>query len=278
MTGRTRSWSQTLHDIDAMKVAMQNEEEVIIAGDWHNDITWLMNVFPRARRASPASRTLLHLGDIEIGGHGDTHRAAVLNFIDERCRGNGIDRVLVTPGNHDNWDRITQKRAWRLGLPAPLSEYVWVLPRGYRFTIGDKTFMSFGGAASVQSVVDEGKNWWPAEVAPNDEYEAAGAAGFADVMLTHEAINGGPDRIEDIIHGKANGRWFPERLEASERSRALTTALFDAVRPGLLLHGHMHARGEKTLPDGRRIIALADNRTAGNVGILDVETLAWRWA
>ncbi len=278
MTGLSRSWSKTLLDVDVMNEAMGTEREVIIAGDWHNDMTWLMNVFPRARSASPVARTILHLGDIEIGDEGDTFRASVLNFLDERCRGNGIERILVTPGNHDNWDRITTKKAWGLGLPVPLSEFVWVLPRGYRFQLNDKTFMSFGGAASVHEPLEHGRNWWPAEVGSDGEFETAGAAGFAHVMLTHEAINGGPDRIEDIIHGKANQRWLPERLDASRRSRCLTTSLFETVHPDMLFHGHMHASGTKTLGDGRRIVALADNRTVGNIGILDTSSLTWRWA
>lgn len=278
MTRRTRSWSQTLRDIDVMNAAMANESEVIIAGDWHNDTTWLMNVFPRARKASPDARTILHLGDVEIGGESDTLRASMLNFIDARCRGNGFDRVLVTPGNHDNWDRITQKKAWQHGLPAQLSEYVWVLPRGYRLTVAGRIFLSFGGAASVQDSLVRGSNWWPEELATTEEFQRAAAAGFADVILAHEAVDGGPDRIEGILRGKANQRWMPERLRASEWSRAQMTILFDTIRPHVLFHGHMHASGEKELRDGRRIVALADNRTPGNIGVLDIAELGWRWA
>lgn len=278
MSRRSRSWSQTLRDIDSMNALMRAEREVVIAGDWHNDKTWLMNVFPRARASSPDARTLLHLGDIEIGGHNDPLRASVLNFIDERCRGTGIDRVLVTPGNHDNWDRLASKKAWQLGLPAPLSAFVWVLPRGYRFQVGQSTFLSFGGAASVQDVLVEGANWWASEVGSAAQFTAAAAAGFADVMLTHEAVNGGPDRIEEIIHGRNSQRWLPERLVASESSRQRTTELFDAIRPRLLLHGHMHASGTKTRDDGRRVIALASNGAPGNIGILDTTSLEWRWA
>lgn len=226
--------------------------------------------------ASPRARTIQQ-DELTKPTAAPIYRKAVLGFIDERCRGNGIERVLVTPGNHDNWDRIQSKKAWQAGLPAPLSEFVWVLPRGYRFDVGGKTFLSFGGAASLQQQLIEGSNWWPAEVASDPEFEQAGAAGFAHVMLTHEAIDGGTERVEDIIH--SNSRLpLPERHEASARSRALTTALFDKVRPHILLHGHMHASGQAQLGDGRQVVSLSSDGRPGNIGVLDTEMLTWRWA
>ena len=274
--GRSRSRSQTERDTELMLIAMQLERRVAIAGDWHNDTTWIMNVFSRIRTVAPDVRTILQLGDLEIGN--DKYAKARLNFIDERCRGTGIERVLVTPGNHDNWDRLEEHAAFARGWPVPLSEHVWALPPGFRFILGGRSFLSFGGAASVQNLLTEGKNYWTGEIRPHEEFARAAAGGQADVMLTHEAVDAGLPRVQDRIHGRSSGRWVPERRDASARSRKYTTDLWNSVRPEVLFHGHIHVRDEVRLEDGRRVYSLADNHEKlGNLGIFEPSSLGWTW-
>jgi hypothetical protein len=259
-----------------MMISMRTESQAAIAGDWHNDIPWIMNVFSRISTWSPHVRTILHLGDLEVGN--DKYAKSRLNFIDERCRGTGIKRVLVTPGNHDNWDRMQQRTEWAHGQPTPLSEFVWCLPPGFRFDFGGKQFLSFGGAASVQDTLIEGKNFWPGEVRPHREFEAAAHAGHADVMLTHEAVDAGLPRVLQRTSGPGSRPMLPERRDASARSRQLVTDLWNEVQPDVLFHGHMHVRDQLKLPDGRRVYSLADNRERlGNIGVLDVRALEWSW-
>lgn len=255
---------------------MHSERHVAIAGDWHNDTTWIMNVFARVKSAIPPLHTILHLGDLEIGN--DKYAKARLNFIDERCRGTGVERVLVTPGNHDNWDRLEQRREWGRRMPTPLSDHVWALPPGFRFDLGGRHFLSFGGAASVQDVLVAGSNYWPGEVRPVQEFEEAAASGHADVMLTHEAVNAGLPRVDQRTSGSGGQHLLPDRRRASIRSRQLVTDLWNEVSPELLFHGHMHVRDQLQLPDGRRVYSLADNREkVGNMGLLDLTTLGWTW-
>jgi hypothetical protein len=260
--------------ITAMHDALAHEREVVMVGDLHNDRTWVMNAFSRISTSGATASTILQLGDVEIGN--DKAGKAFLNFIDERCAGTGIDRVLVTLGNHDNWDRVEARSDWQKGLPVRLSRTVWALPLGYVLIIGGRRVMSFGGAASLQDDLIVGKNYWPQEVPDDARYRAAAKYGRVDVLTTHEAINGGPSNVEDIITGKANQRWKPARRAASARSRALITALSKDVEADVIFHGHMHVYGETNPAATPRVIALASNGRPGNIGVLTLSSLEFR--
>lgn len=160
---------------------------------------------------------------------------------------------------------------WRGGSRLQL---VWLLPRPARLTIGGRSVLSLGGAASVdrQSRI-EGLTFWPDEAVTDAHVVAAIAGGPADLMLTHESPAGTPVRaVREILRTNPHG--FPKAaLEASAASRARISQVWDAVRPELLAHGHLHvAAGGKT-EDGRRVASLGREGHEGNLGFLDMQNL-----
>jgi hypothetical protein len=254
----------------------ETETDVAIVGDLHSNSVWALNVLPRIGTLSPGVRTVLQLGDFNVG----VGRAAkgFLNLVDSLCRGQGIDRLLITPGNHDHQERNDSLTAIQRGEPAQISERVSILPRGYRFAIGGRSFLSFGGAASLDSDRrTEGVDWWPTEVASEATYVEAAAQGYADVMLTHEAVDGATLATRGIEAGKNPYGWPAHRLSASADSRRLNTDLWNAVRPRLLFHGHLHERAYGHLADGRKVYSLDRDPRHGNMGILNLESLDWAW-
>ena len=101
--------------------------------------------------------------------------------------------------------------------------------------------------------------------------------GTVDVMLTHEAVNGGTTRVDDIV-SHPNHRLFTDYgLMASARSRGVVTKAWDLISPSVLFHGHMHVKDEHRLPDLRRVYSMAADERDGNIGILDLADLSWRW-
>ncbi|BDZ50516.1 hypothetical protein GCM10025867_48200 (plasmid) [Frondihabitans sucicola] len=255
------------------------DPRVVVAGDWHSNIIWAMKVIPRAAQMAPGAKTILQLGDFNIG-RGRVAKAFV-NMVDARCRGNGIEQVLITPGNHEDYGRLRSTPAWVRREPVRIGQHIWVLPHGYRFVIGGRTFMSFGGAASVdrhrRNAHGKNRDWWPDEVARKEAYAEAALSGPADIMLTHEAVNGATEATAGIEEGRNPGRWPADRLWASAISRSRTTDLWNAIHPGILFHGHIHSRAEATLEDGRRVYSMAPDERPGNIGVLELETLHWRW-
>ncbi|WP_314651212.1 metallophosphoesterase [uncultured Microbacterium sp.] len=240
------------------------DERVAVCGDWHGNVVWARAIARALPYIAPDVTTLLHLGDWSMP----------VAKIDEVFAETDVDRILVTVGNHEPFDQISPLLDENPGAAVRVSKLTWFLPRPARLVIGGRGVLSLGGAASVdrQSRI-EGLTWWADEVITDEHVAAAIAGGPADLMLTHEGPAGTPVRpVREIL--RTNPHSFPAAaLEASAASRARITEVWDAVRPELLAHGHMHvAAGGKT-DDGRRVASLGRDGQEGNLAILDMTTL-----
>lgn len=241
---------------------------VAIAGDWHGNTAWIHKMIPAISRTDPGVRTILHLGDL-------WPNASVLRTIDIQCRATGIERVLVTLGNHEPWPVLTERLDASPGGAVQLSEHVFVLQRPQRFTIFGRQFLSLSGASSVDAEWRiPGKEWWPDERITDEQVAAAIAGGLCDIMLTHESVAGTPvELVQRILNGNPLG--FPETaLAKSAASREQVSRVWNATRPDLLVHGHMHAAGEGITDDGRRVVSLGCDGQAQNAVILDLTDLS----
>jgi hypothetical protein len=248
---------------------------VAIAGDWHGNVPWVQSVIPRLHRQAPDVTTIFHLGD--FGLFPERIGEGFLSAVDFLSVAAGIERIWVTPGNHEDWGQLAARFDARPGQPVQLSRVVWTLPRSYRFTIARKRWMSFGGAASLDLDWDgEGQEWQSGEAPTDSDVRTAIAGGLVDVLLTHETVNGGTREVEDILAANPLG-WGQAALEYSAASRRRVTQVWEAVHPAILAHGHIHMKGEIELADRRRVYSLGSNGRAGNLGVLNVETLEWRW-
>lgn len=97
--------------------------------------------------------------------------------------------------------------------------------------------------------------------------------GPADLMLTHESPARTPVRpVREVLRAKSHN--FPAKaLEASAASRARISEVWDAVRPELLAHGHLHVAAGGKAEDGRRVASMGRDGQNGNLGLLDMRTL-----
>lgn len=258
-----------------MELSLRHETLVAVAGDWHANTGWAQHAISSISQEKPGIQTILHMGD--FGLHPDHRGLTYLTAIDLACEQAGITRVLVTPGNHENWTWLDALFEAMPGLPVAVSRKVSVLPRGFRFTLGGKRFLSFGGAASIDYALRSTSEWWLTEIPTEAETEAAISGGPADVLLTHEVVNGGTNATEMLLSRNPRG-WSSEALAYSAESRERVSRLWAAVAPPLLLHGHMHTPDAIELADGRRVISLGRDDQANNVGYLDLRTLRWDWA
>lgn len=240
------------------------DQRVAVCGDWHGNVGWARTIARVLPYLAPDVTTMLHLGDWSMAPA----------EVDETFAETDIDRILVTVGNHEPFDQITPLLDLHPGHAVRISKLTWFLPRPARLTIGGRRVLSLGGAASVdrQSRI-EGLTWWPDEAITDDQVAAAIAGGPADLMLTHEGPAGTPVRpVREIL--RTNPHRFPEAaLEASAASRARIAEVWDAVRPDLLAHGHMHVPAGGKTDDGRRVASLGRDGQEGNLGILDMATL-----
>jgi hypothetical protein len=256
-------------------LSIAGERRVAIAGDWHGNRAWVQRAIPLLAREAKGISTLLHVGDLGIWR--EPKGKGFLQTVDYWCQRAGIDRVLVTPGNHENWDLLDAAFAREPGHAVQLSKVVTVLPRAFRFTLAGRSFLSFGGAASLDYADrTAGQDFWQAEMPTENDVATAIAGGPVDVLLTHEAVNGGAPAVDRMIAFNPLG-WPADAVAYSARSRARVTQVWDELRPSLLAHGHMHVKDEIGLPDGRRVYSMGMDGDDGNLAVLALDDLDWTW-
>jgi len=248
---------------------------VAFAGDWHGNVGWVQRSIPLLHRFAPDVTQILHAGDFGYGP--GREQRGFLAGVDFWAKTAGVTSVLVTPGNHEHWDRLNVLFAASPGEPVRISDVVTMLPRGHRFSLGGRTFMSFGGAASVDFEYRiPGDTWFKSEIPTDEDVARAISAGPVDVLITHETVDGGTRASQRALDSNPFG-WSLEALDYSALSRGRVTRLWDALRPKLLAHGHMHSPDFITLPDGRRVISLGRDRQEHNMAILDLDPLETEW-
>lgn len=254
-----------------------DETLVLIAGDWHSNANWMGRVIPAAARTR--ARTILHVGDF---GFWPGHTQQFLDTIEFWCdhtatNGRGIERIAVVPGNHDDASMLDPLFEANPGHPVQLSARVWALPRGYRFEVGGRSFLAFGGAASIDRMSrSPGRTWWPSEVPSWDEVDRAVAGDHADVLLTHDASYHLTPQVKQLIENP-DPWWTREELEYANSARPLVAAVVDATTPLIQCHGHFHLRDSASFErDGLpplRVESLHRDGSQGNLVVLNTATL-----
>lgn len=240
------------------------DQRVAVLGDVHGNVGWIRMLSRALPYLAPDVTTILQLGDWWMPP----------DEVDEALSETGITGIYVTGGNHEPWGEITPLMNKYPGEAVRVSKLVWLLPRPARLTIGGRSVLSLGGAASVdrESRI-EGLTWWPDEAITDEHVADAIAGGPADLMLTHESPANTPVRpVREIL--RTNPYGFPKAaLEASAASRARVSKVWDAVRPELLAHGHLHVGAGGQTADGRRVASLGREGHEWNLGILDLSNL-----
>lgn len=249
-----------------------------IAGDWHRDA-----------RSAIAMLKILHLNNItdvyhlgDFGVYSDHYGKKYLKAVDNQLKLYGM-KIFITEGNHEDYKLINSIPVAQDGKKW-LTERVALLPRGFRWEIDGHSFVSFGGAASIDfTSLKENVSWWPDEmITAEDVYRLAGE-GEADVMLAHEAPLG-IEALEKLKRSQSD-EWEPVELAYSYKSQKLMTYAVEAVRPKMFFHGHYHfgyheemlfidSQDEGFVMD---VYGMHMNRHSKNIGILDCENLGFEW-
>jgi hypothetical protein len=269
--------------VSTSKKTTFNGEVVAFAGDWHGDANWAAGrIMSAGEQGIPV---ICHVGDFGIwpGNSGKKYLMAV----EKTCVRYGVT-ILVTPGNHEDWDRLDLKQAkdkgdgW--GAVKHLSDHIKVLPRAHRFTMTTpagttRTFVSLGGAPSVDYPWrTEGRDWFPTEMITDDDVAATVAGGHADIMIAHDSPDA-PYAVEGVTHILAhNPMGFPvESLAYAKVGRDRMTTAYEGVAPKMFFHGHYHVAGARLVTQHgepeRWVISLDMQRTASNIARLNLDTL-----
>lgn len=270
---------------------------IAVAGDWHGATMWAEQCLVMAHSAGV--RFVLHAGDFGVSTT-DLGRAYhdKLNHVAKHH-----DQLLiVTPGNHENYDHIAGLRPEiheefaGLGAVKWLRDRIALLPRGHRFTLTtptgiDRQVVSLGGGPSLDFENRiEGVSWWRTEAISEMDVLNTIDGGYADIMITHDAP-GMPYQtpaVADICAHNDDWGWSDAALRYAAEQRYLVTKAFEGVAPSMLLHGHFHTRShalvEVPIPTDQpgagghrhcQVVTLPQQRQAGNLVSVRLDDLAF---
>lgn len=214
---------------------------LVVAGDWHGDHGWATTVIRSAAREG--AKTIIQVGDFAFDWPG-LKRGRYEDRLNRRLAALGVT-LIVSGGNHDNWETLAKLPAETDGL-ATVRSHIRVIPRGGRTQISGLVVGALGGAFSVdRELRTEGKDWWSNEEPTHAEAAALMRGGHVDILISHDAPSGVPVVSEFILAA--------ELAYKAEKTRNLLSEVVAALTPTQVFCGHWHQRviHNHIHPDGR---------------------------
>jgi hypothetical protein len=245
---------------------MPEPKKLMIAGDWHGNIGWAVDVVDHA--AEQGCDTILQLGD--FGYWTDTPPTAhYLRSLTGALTRTGITLYWID-GNHEDFSRRSE---WAPPGNDTLNPIVH-LPRGYRWEWWGKTWMAVGGGVSMDRhwrVRDE--SWWVEETLTEEQIEWCCRPGGVDVIVSHDCPRGVD--IPGIGPSTKGFGWPYDVLVDAEEHRGKLRRVWDATGASELYHGHYHVWYQAHL-NGGTVVGLDrdDSSLHDNTLILSAEEQA----
>jgi hypothetical protein len=248
---------------------------IVVAGDWHGNRLWALNVIGRLPQllAGEQRRIILHLGDFGIWP--DAEGRHYLHAVSSALATHGAELWFVD-GNHEDFSQLDV-----LGgdvLPdgrIPVRPGIFHLPRGHRWAWHGRRWLACGGGVSLDKACRrEGSDWWPQEEITDEQERALVGGGVADVMVCHDC----PAAV-DHSFPRPPAEWSRADLARNDAHRARLQRIAEAVRPRYLMHGHLHRAYQRDCAFGFgpvQVTGFAADGALRNFGVLDVSAMAWR--
>lgn len=248
----------------------RGDTTIAVAGDWHGNTRWAVAALDGLGAVGPKIRTLLHVGD--FGLFRDVRSGEFLDAVEVAAARNDIV-IWVTDGNHEDHHWRLALQSTSNGQPSAIRPHIMLLPRGYRWSHAGRTFLSLGGAPSVDAQWrTAGKDWWPEEFISMPDAMRSVEGGAVDVMVAHDAPNPATPKVDRIRASNPHG--FPdEAIRYAAAGAGVITAVFEEVRPKVFFHGHYHVTDYLVTSTGQEIVSLNCDGFEGNLATLDLSTL-----
>jgi len=249
-------------------------KRILVAGDWHGNQAWALNVIKRVPEllADQTTRLVLHLGDFGIWPDRDGER--YLAAIDWALRQVSAELWFID-GNHEDFTVLAAMASQisadgRVRVRPGISH----LPRGQRWQWHGRAWLACGGGVSLDRAARvPGRDWWPQEEITAAQEAAVIAGGRADVMACHDCPSG-------VLHKfpRPPRWWAPGDLARSNTHRERLQRIVNAARPTWLIHGHLHRAYRRTCDFGYgpvQVTGLSADGKFSNFAVLDVATMTW---
>jgi Calcineurin-like phosphoesterase len=235
---------------------------ILIVGDLHCDTLVARAAIDHA--VAVHADVILQLGDFGFWPRTESGRK-FLRKVEARLAQVGLDLWWVD-GNHDDHKALATRPVGADGR-REVSDHIWHLPRGHRWTWGDTVWVAAGGAVSVdQNWRTEGVSWFPDEAPTDGDVGAIVAGGKAQVLVSHDAPWGVPTLERELLLDQPpeerESEWPDDLLAASDEHMRRVRRVVDGVEAKRVFHGHHHLRYDDVLSMAHgavRITGLGDN-------------------
>lgn len=240
---------------------------VAFAGDWHANQRWARKAIAHAHQER--ADVIVHLGD--FGYH---FLPSFLDPVTEALRVLQLP-LLFVDGNHENFDTLYQYPVDEDTGLRQLTDWIWHLPRGFRWEWDGVRFLALGGAHSIdRKRRTPGESWWFQESVSDADVELAVAGGMADVLISHDCPTGVV--IPGIIENE--WRWDLEELTSSKVHQLQIRRVVDVVQPLYIWHGHFHVNYRYAADFGYGQVRVAgldcdEGTRQENVEVVDLDEL-----
>jgi calcineurin-like phosphoesterase family protein len=233
------------------RLPFSEPERLLLAGDVHGHTAQVDYLVRVAKRQG--CQLVVQIGDFGPWTH--QHEGQVfLKKVTRLLERAGLHLVFID-GNHDPhpllWDESLYPDVEGL---RQMSERVFYVPRGTRWSWHGVSFLALGGGVSVDKasrLAYEKKHdkpqstWWAEEKISDEDVDAALQGGHADVLLAHDCPEGVDLRgLCDID--------YKRDLDTVENRRKLERVVLE-TRPQLVVHGHYHERHQRPFWNARGI-------------------------
>lgn len=208
--------------------------KVLIAGDIHASRYHLRYLFDVAK--DNGAELIIALGDFCFF----PKKQWSLDFLDTASQlavDTGIPLYWLD-GNHEDHDELaimtngSNSDKFLTRYEDKVWDGVWYLPRGYRFEVDGVSFMSYGGAYSVdRQYRTKNISWFPREVIELSHIESLSDE-RVDILLTHDVPFGYSFPYDETL---------PDSVTSAEQRRHLLQLVYK-TKPFLCFGGHHHMR------------------------------------
>jgi predicted phosphodiesterase len=208
----------------------------LIATDWHGNGHQGREIIFQAERLG--LDTIIHLGDFGIKESSYNY----LGHLQKYLGAFGINLYFID-GNHEHFDKLENREMLDDGTRF-VRDNIFHLPRGFRWSWNDISFLAVGGAASINrfSSSSGSSHWDPGEFITDSDVEKAIEGGSADVMFMHDSPADAPnDLVDDTeLQQELIKKFGLASVAYTYANREQLKAITAEVNPRLLFHGHYH--------------------------------------
>lgn len=229
---------------------------VLIVGDLHANTGAALEVIDHA--ATLDADMILQAGDYGWWPR-DQRAQAFIRKVEKRLALRGLDLWWIA-GNHEDHDRLAARPVDDDGR-RQLSDHVWHLPDGYRWSWDGIVWVAVGGAVSVDKAFrTEGETWFAGEELTDEEASRIVADGPAEVVLSHDAPLGGPflRRLlrQNLPAWRRESGWQTGIVIRSDEHQRRIRRVVEGVGARRVFHGHHHIRYSDTLTAAHAAVSI----------------------